>query len=66
MMELDHCRKVHGDSYIRVNAFDSVRGFETVRMSFIVNRPKNEPKIDMTRTDVRGRTQNYSWKMVRG
>jgi hypothetical protein len=30
------------------------------------NRPKNEPKIDMTRTDVRGRTQNYSWKMVRG
>jgi len=66
MMELDECRKVHGDSYIRVNAFDSVRGFETVRMSFIVNRPKNEPKIDMTRTDVRGRTQNYSWKMVRG
>jgi ribulose-bisphosphate carboxylase small chain len=66
MMELDECRKVHGDSYIRVNAFDSVRGFETVRMSFIVNRPKNEPNIDMTRTDVRGRTQNYSWKMVRG
>jgi ribulose-bisphosphate carboxylase small chain len=66
MMELDECRKVHGDSYIRVNAFDSVRGFETVRMSFIVNRPKNEPKIDMTRTDVRGRTQNYSWKIVRG
>ena len=66
MMELDECRKVLGDSYIRVNAFDSVRGFETVRMSFIVNRPKNEPKIDMTRTDVRGRTQNYSWKMVRG
>lgn len=66
MMELDECRKVHGQSYIRVNAFDSVRGFETVRMSFIVNRPKNEPKIDMTRTDVRGRTQNYSWKMVRG
>jgi ribulose-bisphosphate carboxylase small chain len=39
MMELDDCRKAHGDSYIRINAFDSSRGFETVMMSFIVNRP---------------------------
>ena len=31
MMELDECRKAHGDAYIRLNAFDSTRGFETVR-----------------------------------
>ncbi len=43
MMELDECRKAHGDSYIRINAFDSTRGWETVMMSFIVNRPKSEP-----------------------
>ncbi len=64
MMELEACRKVNGDSYIRINAFDSTRGFETVTMSFIVNRPKVEPKIDMTRTDIRGRSQHYSWKVL--
>ena len=65
MMELDECRKAHGESYIRINAFDSTRGFETVRMSFIVNRPKVEPKIAMTRTDTRGRSQVYSWQATR-
>ena len=62
MMELNECRKAHPDSYIRLNAFDSTRGFETVRMSFIVNRPKVEPKLEMTRTDTRGRSQHYSLK----
>ena len=35
------------------------RGWETVRMSFIVNRPKVEPTLRMTRTDVRGRTHLF-------
>lgn len=61
MMELDDCRKAHGGAYIRVNAFDSTRGFETVRTSFIVNRPKVEPTFHMQRTDVRSRTQSYAW-----
>lgn len=65
MMELAECRKAVGESYIRINAFDSTRGFETVRMSFIVNRPKVEPRLEMTRTDVRGRTQTYSWTAAR-
>lgn len=65
MMEIEDCRKAHPDNYIRINAFDSTRGWETVRMSFIVNRPKQEPKLDMTRTDLRSRSQVYSWKAVR-
>jgi ribulose-bisphosphate carboxylase small chain len=65
MMDLDECRKAHGDSYIRINAFDSSRGFETVMMSFIVNRPKEEPKLHMTRTDVVSRSQTYSWDVTR-
>ncbi|HMN70544.1 MAG TPA: ribulose bisphosphate carboxylase small subunit [Rhodoblastus sp.] len=64
MMELDECRKANPDAYIRLNAFDSTRGWETVMMSFIVNRPKVEPKIDMNRTDIRGRIQHYSWKVA--
>jgi ribulose-bisphosphate carboxylase small chain len=65
MIEIDACRKAHPESYIRINAFDSTRGWETVRMSFIVNRPTVEPKIEMTRTDVRGRTQSYAWQARR-
>ncbi|MEQ1649928.1 MAG: ribulose bisphosphate carboxylase small subunit [Hyphomicrobiaceae bacterium] len=65
MMELTGCRKTHPDSYIRLNAFDSTRGWETVMMSFIVNRPKIEPQIEMTRSDGKGRSQTYSWKTVR-
>ena len=61
MMELDDCRKAWPDRYIRLNAFDSTRGFETVRMSFIVNRPKAEPRLHLQRTDVRGRSQSYAW-----
>ncbi len=65
MMELADCRKQYGDSYIRFNAFDSTRGFETVTMSFIVNRPKVEPKLRMIRTEVDGRSQRYSFETVR-
>jgi ribulose-bisphosphate carboxylase small chain len=59
MMEIRDCRRANPEHYIRINAFDSTRGWETVRMSFIVARPKVEPKFDMTRTDVRGRSMNY-------
>ena len=63
MMELDECRKAHPEDYIRVNAFDSTRGWETVRMSFLVNRPKVEPHLVMSRADTKGRSQNYAWKV---
>ncbi|SCM68797.1 ribulose bisphosphate carboxylase small subunit [Donghicola eburneus] len=61
MMELDECRKAHPESYIRIQAFDNTRGFETVMMSFIVNRPEVEPTFHMQRTDVDGRSQRYAW-----
>lgn len=60
MMELKACRKAFPNFYIRINAFDSSRGFETVRLSFIVNRPKVEPTFKMTRTEVAGRTVNIT------
>ncbi|WEX74054.1 ribulose bisphosphate carboxylase small subunit [Sinorhizobium numidicum] len=65
MMELEDCRKAHPQDYIRLNAFDSSRGLETVTMSFIVNRPDNEPKLRMTRTESRGRNQHYAWETRR-
>ncbi|MDF0601685.1 ribulose bisphosphate carboxylase small subunit [Psychromarinibacter sp. C21-152] len=62
MMELDECRKAHPEAYIRVQAFDDTRGFETVMMSFIVNRPAEEPAFHMQRTDHVGRSQKYGWE----
>ena len=64
MMEVEECRKAHPGKYIRINAFDDTRGFETVMMSFIINRPEIEPALDMVRTDVRGRIQSYSWRVA--
>ena len=65
MMELDDCRKVHGDKYIRINAFEDERGIESVQMSFIVNRPKEEPSLKMTRVDYVDRAQKYAWDVAR-
>ena len=60
MMEVRACRKAFPEHYIRINAFDSSRGFETVRLSFIVNRPKVEPTFTYARTEVAGRTVNVT------
>ncbi len=65
MMELDDCRKAHPEAYIRLVAFDSTRGIETVTMSFIVNRPKDEPTIHMTRAEVDGRSIRYTHAVAR-
>lgn len=64
-IELEDCRKANPDSYIRLIAFDNSRGFETVTMSFIVARPKVEPRIRMVRTEGNGRSIRYTHEVVR-
>jgi ribulose-bisphosphate carboxylase small chain len=59
MYELAECRKVFGDRYIKVNAFDPTLGFETMRLSFIVNRPAVEPDFKLTRAEGPGRNVQY-------
>ena len=65
MTELKECRKVFPDRYIKVNAFDSTLGFETMRLSFIVDRPATEPEFKLRRTDTRGRNMHYELETVR-
>lgn len=62
VMELKECRKVYGDRYIRVVAFDSSPGWESVRLSFIVNRPAEEPGFLLERQESVGRNQRYTTK----
>ena len=60
MMELNECRKVYGEQYIRLSAFDSSHGWESVRLSFIVNRPKEEPGFRLERHEMAGRNIRYT------
>jgi ribulose-bisphosphate carboxylase small chain len=60
MMEVNECRKTFPRHYIRVLAFDSSHGWETPRMSFIVNRPDNEPGFEMLRQERNGRSMGYT------
>ncbi|HYG87013.1 MAG TPA: ribulose bisphosphate carboxylase small subunit [Azospirillum sp.] len=60
MLEVKACRREHADRYVRVIAFDSRKGFETVRMSFLVNRPAREPGFELVRTEGPGRRVQYT------
>ncbi len=64
LMELTNARTTFPDHYIRLNAFDSTRGWETVRLSFIVNRPKREPGFRLIRQEAAGRTIRYTIEPV--
>ncbi len=60
LQEVVACRKAFPRHYIKVNAFDSTRGFETVRLSFIVNRPPAEPGFGLVRQEAQGRRMRYT------
>ena len=63
LMEMNACRQAFPRHYIRLMAFDSTRGVETITMSFIVNRPPNEEGFMLERQEVTGRSIRYT---VRG
>ena len=60
MMELAECRKVYGDRYIRLSGFDASHGWESVRISFLVNRPVRETEFVLERPEVAGRGLRYA------
>jgi len=60
MLEVNDCRKAFANYYIRVSASDSTRGVESLKMSFLVNRPVEEPGFRLERTEMEGRNQRYA------
>jgi len=60
LMEVNNCRKTFPNYYIRVMAFSSVRGVESPTMSYIVNRPTNEPGFGLVRQETQGRNIRYT------
>jgi ribulose-bisphosphate carboxylase small chain len=60
LMEINACRKAFANHYVRVTAFDSTQGVESVQMSYIVNRPAKEPGFGLVRQEVAGRQVQYT------
>lgn len=60
LAEIDECRRTYPRHYIKVNAYDSTRGRETVALSFIVNRPPYEPGFEVVRQEGPGRAVRYT------
>jgi ribulose-bisphosphate carboxylase small chain len=61
MYELSECRKVHkGRAYIRISAFDATPGWESLRLSFITDRPEEEPGFMLERQESDGRNIRYT------
>jgi ribulose-bisphosphate carboxylase small chain len=60
LMEVNACREAFPDHYIKVNAFDATQGWESTRLSFIVNRPKVEPGFRVVRQETDGRSVRYT------
>jgi ribulose-bisphosphate carboxylase small chain len=59
MLEVANCRRTFPRHYIRLTAFDSTLGTESVVLSFIINRPPDEPGFRLVRTEEHGRTMRY-------
>jgi ribulose-bisphosphate carboxylase small chain len=60
LAEINACRQTFPGHYVRVTAFDATRGWETPRMSFIVNRPEEEPRFSLVRQEAQGRVLRYT------
>ena len=58
--EINNCRRTFPHHYVRVTAFDSTQGVESPRMSYIVNRPPQEPGFGVVRQEVDGRRVRYT------
>jgi ribulose-bisphosphate carboxylase small chain len=60
MMELAACRKAYAGRYIRLSAFDASPGWESLRLSFITDRPAAEPGFALIRQETNGRQIGYT------
>lgn len=63
--EITECRRTFPRAYIRVNGYDRRYGRSTTALSFIVNRPENEPGFELERTEMEDRRQRYSIRRAR-
>ena len=59
MREVRACREAFPNHYIKVIAYDASLGRQTTALSFIVNRPADEPGFRLNRIESHDRTIRY-------
>jgi ribulose-bisphosphate carboxylase small chain len=60
MQELGRCREALTNQYIKISAYDASLGRQTTALSFIVNRPVEEPGFDLERQEGADRSVHYT------
>jgi ribulose-bisphosphate carboxylase small chain len=60
MQEVQKCREAHPRVYIKFNAFDSIRGVESLALSFIIQRPEDEAGFGLVRQETNDRVLRYT------
>lgn len=60
MRDVVACREAHPNHYVKVVAYDSSLGRQTTALSFIVNRPADEPGFRLERQDKADRQMRYT------
>jgi ribulose-bisphosphate carboxylase small chain len=60
MVEVNACRKAFPQRYIKVNGYDRRYRRQTTALSFIVNRPSEEPGFRLDRQEVADRQIKYT------
>ncbi|MDN5932652.1 MAG: ribulose bisphosphate carboxylase small subunit [Pseudonocardia sp.] len=60
LMEVNACRAAKPGVYIRLNAYDARLGRQTTALSFLVQRPADEPGFRLDRQEAAGRQIRYS------
>lgn len=59
LAEINACRATFPRHYVRVLAYDASYGRQTTALSFLVQRPPEEPGFALTRTEGPDRQQTY-------
>lgn len=60
MNEINRCREAFPNHYVRVTGYDRRLGRQTTAISFIVNRPKEEPGFYLERQEGQDRQVRYT------
>jgi ribulose-bisphosphate carboxylase small chain len=60
LAEVNECRKAKPEHYIKLNAYNASYGKQTTALSFIVQRPSEEPGFRLNRQEWHDRTIRYT------
>jgi ribulose-bisphosphate carboxylase small chain len=60
LLEVNACRTANPNVYVRLNAYDASLGRQTTALSFIVQRPAEEPGFQLVRQEAADRQIRYT------